>query len=288
MPEPEAQNPTPTSTEGDPQGSTQNSLDETQNPLQLSAWQLARQAASGGYWPRDPDYTTIGEPFTVPEAPRAIQTTLRGTGHGIYGRPLSELLRELMARVRYFAGGRRKDELLGNHRVNVESAAVFCLGEIRAGEHQCVSCQQGLDPWAKCVQLSGGEGYLSACANCIWNGQHERCSLRQHAQGASTTGGQSRGHQRNKRSISKRTAFEAWVDHKDKTDMAEALTAEIADAHATQQWAVVGTLVKQQQQRWFDRMKRTRGILDQFHQAEPQLAAATGGDPVRHDWWRCM
>lgn len=55
--------------------------------------------------------------------------------------------RGLMARVRYFAGGRRKDELLGNHRVNVESAAVFCLGKVRAGEHQCVSCQQGLGPW---------------------------------------------------------------------------------------------------------------------------------------------
>lgn len=83
-----------------------------------------------------------------------------------------------------------------------------------------------------------------------------------------TPGDQNRGHQRNKPSISKKVANEAWADMKRNVDMVEELTAEIAEAHATQQWAVVGTLVKQQQ-RWLDNLKRPRGILDQVHPAEP-------------------
>ena len=62
--------------------------------------------------------------------------------------------------------------------------------------------------------------------------------------------------------------YEAWTDMKRNVDMVEELTAEIAEAHATHQWAVVGTLVKQQQ-RWLDNLKRPRGILDQVHPAEP-------------------
>ncbi|KAJ5933844.1 hypothetical protein N7454_006173 [Penicillium verhagenii] len=66
-------------------------------------------------------------------------------------------VRELMARVRYFAGNRRQDEILGNHRVNVESTAVFCQGVVMTDANQCDNCLQGWGPWAKCVQLEEGE-----------------------------------------------------------------------------------------------------------------------------------
>lgn len=49
-------------------------------------------------------------------------------------------VRELMARPRYFAGSRREDEILGKDLFNVESAAVFCQGEVKTGEHRCDSC----------------------------------------------------------------------------------------------------------------------------------------------------
>ncbi|KAJ6184940.1 hypothetical protein N7519_006241 [Penicillium mononematosum] len=223
-------------------------------PRQLSKWQIARQATSRGlgaalltYWPSEPDYAKIGEPFVVPEAHAGDSDRPLGSGHGLSGRPLPKLLaggkllkgqlpmmlkqepvRELMARERYFAGGRREDEILGNHLVNVEFAAVFCQGEVKTNEHRCDSCLQGYGPWAKCVQLREGEGYLSACANCIWNGQFERCSLWKRAQALLTPGDQNRGHQRNKRSISKKMAYEAWADMKRNLDMVEELTVEIA------------------------------------------------------------
>ncbi|KAJ5931167.1 hypothetical protein N7466_006660 [Penicillium verhagenii] len=103
-------------------------------------------------------------------------------------------VRELMERVRYFAGNRHQDEILSNHRVNVESAAIFCQGAVMTDANQCESCLQGWGPWAKCVQLEESEarkGYLNACTNCVWNGQHERCSFWQRGQAPLTPGDQS-------------------------------------------------------------------------------------------------
>lgn len=51
--------------------------------------------------------------------------------------------------------------------------------------------------------------------------------------------------------------------------MVEELTAEITEARATQQWAVVGTLVRQQQ-RWLDNLKRRRGILEPNLPQQPE------------------
>lgn len=59
--------------------------------------------------------------------------------------------------------------------------------------------------------------------------------------------------------------------------MVEELIAEITEAHATQQRAVVGTLVRQQQ-RWLDNLKRPHGILDQVHPAEPNLPQQPEGN----------
>lgn len=66
-------------------------------------------------------------------------------------------------------------------------------------------------------------------------------------------------------SISKRVANEAWADLARNLDIVEELTAEIAQAHATQEWAVVGALVKQQQRLFDKNLKRPRAILDQVH-----------------------
>lgn len=117
-------------------------------------------------WPGEPDYAKIGEPFVIPEAhagdsdrppgewARYIwQAAFRVARRGEFLKgqlPMllkKEPVRELMARVRYFAGGRRKDEILGNHLLNVESAAVFCQGEVKTNEHRCDSCLQGWGPW---------------------------------------------------------------------------------------------------------------------------------------------
>ncbi|KAJ5450081.1 uncharacterized protein N7458_006530 [Penicillium daleae] len=88
--------------------------------------------------------------------------------------------------------GRRKDELLAQKRFNVESAVIFCQGVVKDNEHMCNHCQEGWGPWSKCVQLAGGEGYSRACANCIWNGEYERCSFWQAEQDPATLGIQNR------------------------------------------------------------------------------------------------
>jgi hypothetical protein len=67
----------------------------------------------------------------------------------------------------------------------------------------------------------------------------------------------------------KKMVCKAWVDLKRNVARAEELTAKMVEALATQQWAVVDTLVKQQQ-RWLDNLEGPRATLDQFHSAEPK------------------
>ncbi|KXG46833.1 uncharacterized protein PGRI_035790 [Penicillium griseofulvum] len=275
------QNPTPAPTQCTPLSTSQsNPSDPPQDPPQLSEWQITRKATSrglGAVLPTyEPDYAKIGEPFVVPEAHAGDSDRPPGEwarfiwraafkvarrGESLKGQlPMllkQEPVRELMARERYFAGGRREDEILGNHLANVESAAVFCQGEVKTNEHRQSACNYGR---AKGIFLpaptASGMDNLSDAS--FWK----------RAQAPLTPGDQIRGHQRNKRSISKKMAYEAWADMKRNLDMLEELTVEIAEAHATEQWTVVGTLVKQQQ-RWLDNLKRPLGILDQFHPAEP-------------------
>lgn len=83
-----------------------------------------------------------------------------------------------------------------------------------------------------------------------------------------------RGHQRNRPSITKRTANEAWADMKRNVDMVDELQTQIDQAHANQQWAVADALGKQQR-RWLENLKRPRGILDQVHPTEPDSAQQT-------------
>ncbi|KAJ5906879.1 uncharacterized protein N7473_003795 [Penicillium subrubescens] len=270
---------------------------------------IVRQATSRGigartstYWPGDPeftntaDYTNIGEPLAIPEA-HAGETDRPPAewAHFIWLAPFSvarqaqrlkgklhellknEPVRELTCRKRYFGSGRHQDELIGNSLSNVESAAVFCQGVVQSDDKQCESCLGALGPWAKCVQLESGEGHLAACANCIWNGKHERCSLWRNAQTGSTPERQNQGHQRNRPSISKKMASDAWAEAKRTVNRAKGLSAKIAQALANEQFEVASALLEEQEQ-WFEDFKCPEGILDLVHPAQPNSPQRPGAD----------
>ncbi|CEJ57299.1 hypothetical protein PMG11_05996 [Penicillium brasilianum] len=204
-------------------------------------------------------------PFRVARQTRQTRQTqhLKGKLHELLK---NEPVRELTCRKRYFASGRRQDEIIGNSLANVESAAVFCQGVVQLDEKQCDSCLKAFGPWAKCVQLEGGEGHLAACANCIWNGKHERCSLWRNAQTGSTPERQNQGHQRNKPSISKKMASDAWAEAKRILSRVKGLSAKIVQALENEQFERASALLEEQKQ-WIEDFKRPEGILDLFFHA---------------------
>ncbi|CEJ55876.1 hypothetical protein PMG11_02106 [Penicillium brasilianum] len=240
---------------------------------QLSVWDIVRQATSRGigartstYWPGDPeftntgDYTNIGEPLAIPEA-HAGETDRPPAewAHFIWLAPFSvarqaqrlkgklhellknEPVRELACRKRYFGSGRRQDEIIGNSLSNVESAAVFCQGVVQPDDKQCESCLGALGPWAN-----------------LWRD----------VQTGSTPERQNQGHQRNKPSISKKMANDAWAEAKRTVNRAKGLSAKIAQALANEQFDVARALFGEQEQ-WFEDFKHPEGILDLVHPAQP-------------------
>lgn len=124
------------------------------------------------------------------------------------------------------------------------------------------------------MRLQGGEGHLAACANCIWNGQHERCSFWLNAQ---TPERQSQGHQRNKLSISKKMAGDAWADAKRTMSRVKGLGARAAQALEDEQYERASTLLEELAQ-WFEDFKRPEGILDLVYPAQPNSPQRPGAD----------
>ncbi|OOQ81739.1 hypothetical protein PEBR_42972 [Penicillium brasilianum] len=226
----------------------------------------------------------IGEPLVIPEA-HAGETDRPPAewAHFIWLAPFRVARQTRQTRQTQHLKGRlhellktnrRQDENIGNSLANVESAAVFCQGVVQLDEKQCESCLKALGPWAKCVQREGGEGHLAACANCIWNGKHERCSLWLNAQ---TPERQNQGHQRNKLSVSKKMASDAWAEAKRIISRVKGLSAKIAKALEDEQFEVASALLKEQEQ-WFEDFKRPEGILDLFFLAQPNSPQRPGAD----------
>lgn len=127
------------------------------------------------------------------------------------------------------------------------------------------------------MQLEGGECHLAACANCIWNGRHERCSLWRNAQTRATPERQNQGHQRNKPSISKKVASDAWAEAKRTVNRAKGLGARIAQALADEQFEVASALLEEQEQ-WFEDFERPEAILDLVHPAQPNSPQQPSAD----------
>ncbi|KAI2616728.1 hypothetical protein GGR54DRAFT_219243 [Hypoxylon sp. NC1633] len=57
---------------------------------------------------------------------------------------------------------------------NIKAALMQVAGQL--AKVQCRSCQKGNGPWVNCV-LAPGNGLLSACANCFYNGRAKHCEF---------------------------------------------------------------------------------------------------------------
>ncbi|KAJ5368477.1 uncharacterized protein N7496_008237 [Penicillium cataractarum] len=305
--EDQGQNLTPDPTQDPPPPPPQDARQgASEDSPQAAEWALTRYATSRGYGAQLPEYlpggpanaVQIGAPFRVPVAEGGGEDKPPGDwARYIWKAPfsvarqgdllkghLAELLksepvRELIPRERYFTSARRMDELLRNNVANVESAAVYCQGEIQTDEDRCRDYSVGMEVADKlnpnCVRLANGEGSLQACANCMWNGMHERCSFWKPSPTTPSTGNW--GHQRNKPSVSKKAADAAWKELNHGLDTIQQLPTRGAQACADEDWSVVDALVDKQGNHW-KTIQHALSIVSQFHSPKPSLPQQPEGN----------
>ncbi|CEO60998.1 hypothetical protein PMG11_05411 [Penicillium brasilianum] len=208
----------------------------TPDPTQVPSVRC-RAPLLSDYHPEDPSFVEIGDVSTVPkchvgsagsedkqpgewtkllwECPWKVARE----GEKPKGKLLSiffaqDPARELMARWNFFESGKREEERIRDRLSNVESAFMYCLGEVQ--DQPCRSCLKSQGPWAKCVKLPWGTEDALACANCRWNGQFQRCNFWRAAQDPGTLAAADRGPRRNKPSITDDMAKKAF-DELDRT-----------------------------------------------------------------------
>lgn len=115
--------------------------------------------------PPDPAFVKLGDTFTIPEGhagdedrdpaewakklwevPWKVAQKGKMAKRDLLPKFLAmKPVRELMARVGFFWSGKRQEERLSDRIANVESAFIYCLGEVQ--DPECLHCSQRLGPW---------------------------------------------------------------------------------------------------------------------------------------------
>lgn len=134
------------------------------NPITLQAVQAGSQEVAPGPWASHVKKLN----FTVAKQGEALKTATLVT---LDQKPAN---RELVLRDTRHFQPEILQQKLAEKVSKVEAALCYIVGDI--ADPPCQGCERGLGPFPHCVRVEGC-GFLTACANCRWNDDDERCTF---------------------------------------------------------------------------------------------------------------